>query len=72
MNEALLTVNELASLLKVPASWIYQRTRGRGRDRLPHLKIGKYLRFEERAVQSWLGRHRREYQNFSFGTPHAR
>ena len=55
MNEELLTVGELADRLRVNASWIYQRTRGRGRDRLPHLKIGKYLRFEEQAVQSWLG-----------------
>ncbi len=62
MNEELLTVRELADRLKVPASWIYQRTRCRGRDRLPHIKIGKYLRFEEKAVQSWLGRHRRDYQ----------
>ncbi len=65
MNEELLTVGELANLLKVPASWIYQRTRCRKPDRLPHLKIGKYLRFEEKAVQSWLGRQRREYQNLS-------
>ena len=64
MNEELLTVIELADRLKVPASWVYQRTRGR-RDRLPHIKIGKYLRFEEKAVQSWLERHRREYQTLS-------
>jgi excisionase family DNA binding protein len=72
MNEELLTVEELADRLKVPASWIYQRTRCRGRDRLPHIKIGKYLRFEEKAVDSWLGRHRREYQNLSGETDHAR
>ena len=63
MNNELLTVEELADRLKVPASWIYRQTRSRGRNRLPHLKIGKYLRFEETAVQSWLARHRREYQN---------
>jgi len=62
LSEELLTVRELADRLKVPASWIYQRTRCLGRDRLPHIKIGKYLRFEEKAVQSWLGRHRHEYQ----------
>ncbi len=72
MNEELLTVPELADRLKVPVSWIYQRTRGRGRDRLPHLKIGKYLRFEEQAVQSWLGRHRHDYQNVASEPSHAR
>jgi len=54
MNDELLTVEELADNLKVPASWIYQRTRCRGRDRLPHLKIGKYLRFDARAVRAFL------------------
>ena len=50
----LLTVDEVAHLLKVPKSWVYERTRGRGADRLPHIKLGKYLRFEERAVTAWV------------------
>ena len=62
MSEEFLTVEELADRLKVPASWIYQRTRCPEGDRLPHIKIGKYLRFEERAVQFWLDRHRHEYR----------
>jgi len=72
MNEELLTVEELADRLKVPASWIYQRTRRRGCDRLPHIKIGKYLRFEAEAVAAWLGKHRHEYQNLSSEPDHAR
>ena len=63
MNEDLLTVEELADRLKVPSSWIYRRTRCRSRDRLPHIKIGKYLRFEEKAVQAWLKQCRHDYQN---------
>ncbi len=39
MSEELLTVEELADRLKVPAPWIYQRTRCRGRDRLPHMFV---------------------------------
>ena len=65
MEPELLTVDELATLFRVPPSWVYQRTRCRGRDRLPHIKLGKYLRFEEAAVQAWLDRQRREYQTFS-------
>ena len=65
MEPELLTVDDLATLLRVPPSWVYQRTRCRGRDRLPHIKLGKYLRFEEAAVQAWLDRQRREYQTFS-------
>jgi excisionase family DNA binding protein len=51
---ALLTVQEIAALLKVPVSWVYERTRRRGRDRIPHFKLGKYLRFHGPRVRAWL------------------
>jgi excisionase family DNA binding protein len=50
----LLTVHEVAELLKVPVSWVYERTRQRGMRRLPHLKVGKYLRFRTSEVQKFL------------------
>jgi len=52
--EALLTVHEVAELLRVPVSWVYERTRRRGMERLPHLKVGKYLRFRRVDVLGWL------------------
>jgi len=52
--EALLTVHEVAELLNVPVSWVYERTRRRGAERLPHLKVGKYLRFRLHEVESYL------------------
>ncbi len=52
----LLTVEEIAELLQVPKSWIYERTRRRGHEQLPHLKLGKYLRFEESSVREFLER----------------
>ena len=52
--EALLTVHEVAELLSVPVSWVYERTRRRGIERLPHLKIGKYVRFRFTEVQTYL------------------
>ena len=52
--EALLTVHEVAEFLKVPVSWVYERTRRRGIGRLPHIKIGKYLRFRREDVLGWL------------------
>ena len=55
----LLAVGEVAELLHVPASWVYERTRRRGKEQLPHLKLGKYLRFEEKAVREFLERLRR-------------
>lgn len=54
---ALLTIDEVAALLKVSRSWVYEHTRSnrahRGA-RLPHLKLGKYVRFELRAVHRFL------------------
>ena len=57
-NGHLLTVLEVAELLRVPISWVYERTRGRGPAQLPHLKIGKYLRFEEPALTEFIRRQR--------------
>ena len=54
----LLTVEELAERFKVPKSWVYERTRCRGTERLPHIKLGRYVRFEEAAVRAFLDRHR--------------
>ena len=53
-DDDLLTVAEVARLLRVPISWVYERTRRRGLDRLPHFKLGKYLRFSERDIFTWL------------------
>lgn len=52
--QELLTVDEIAAFLKVPASWIYERTRRRGMERIPHVKLGKYLRFSLAEVRNWL------------------
>jgi excisionase family DNA binding protein len=57
--QKLLTVEEVAKLFQVHTSWVYERTRKRGMEQLPHLKLGKYLRFEEAAVQEFLERQRR-------------
>ena len=53
----LLTVEDVAALLKVSKSWVYERTRRRSLspgERLPHIKIGKYIRFDARAVHAFL------------------
>jgi excisionase family DNA binding protein len=55
----LLTVDEVAALLKVTRSWVYEHTRSRNTphaERLPHVKIGKYVRFDPRAVRAFLER----------------
>jgi excisionase family DNA binding protein len=47
----LLTLDEVAALLKLPKSWIYERTR---RKLIPHVKLGKYLRFPRAALSRWV------------------
>ena len=58
LNE-LLTADEVAALLKVSRSWVYEHSRSKHAarsDRLPHIKIGKYVRFEPSAVRAFLQR----------------
>jgi excisionase family DNA binding protein len=57
-RDALLTVEEVAELLKVPVGWVYERTRLRGINRLPGFRLGKYWRFSEGEVLDWLQRQR--------------
>jgi excisionase family DNA binding protein len=57
--DELLTVDEVASILKVSRSWVYEHTRARGvprSERLPHIKVGKYVRFNARSVREFLQR----------------
>ena len=61
MNEdsELLTAEEVAKLLKVPKSWVYERSSVRSLDPLPHIKLGKYLRFRKSDVLIYLDRLKR-------------
>ena len=54
MVPKLVGVNELAEALSVPISWIYSRTRIKGEDQIPHIRCGKYVRFDIDAVMDWL------------------
>ncbi len=49
----LLTVKELAKELKVKKSRVYDFTRNR-KDPIPHIRIGRYPRFELSKVLTWL------------------
>jgi excisionase family DNA binding protein len=50
----LFTVHEAAQFLKVPVSWIYEHVRPESHDRLPFLKLGKYLRFDARDLRAYI------------------
>jgi len=46
----LLSVEEAAALLLVKVSWLYERTRT---NQVPHIKLGKYLRFDRDELVAW-------------------
>lgn len=48
--EELLTVPEGAILLRVPRSWLYERTR---RNAIPLIRLGKYIRLPKEALLKW-------------------
>ena len=52
--ERLLGPEDLAKLLQVPRSWVYERTRVRSENRLPGFRLGKYWRFRLPDVLAWL------------------
>jgi excisionase family DNA binding protein len=56
--DALLTVEEVSALLRVPPSWVYDRTRKRGVERIPGFRLGKYWRFREADILGWIERKR--------------
>jgi excisionase family DNA binding protein len=53
-DQELLTVHDAARFLRVPVSWVYEHTRPESQDRLPHLKVGKYLRFDARDLHAYV------------------
>ncbi len=55
----LLTVADVAALLNVSKSWVYEHTRSRGvprTERLPYVKLGKYIRFHPGLVREFIAR----------------
>src|SRR5881296_3028199 len=59
LRNTFLTVQELAQLLKVKVSWIYDRTRCTGPELIPHVRFGRQIRFhlESEDFQSWITAH---------------
>jgi excisionase family DNA binding protein len=55
----LLTVEEVAALLNVPRKWVYQRVGLKPPEGIPHVKVGKYLRFRETDLRDFVERLRK-------------
>lgn len=58
-----LTPQQVAERLQLPLTWVYENTRSRAGvrcpDPIPHLKLGRYLRFRWADVEEWLNRQNR-------------
>ena len=47
----LLTVDEVADRLGVTKEWVWAQARA---GRIPHVRLGRYRRFREEAIEEWL------------------
>jgi excisionase family DNA binding protein len=50
-DDKLLTAEEVAAMLRMTPAWIYAQTR---KDALPHLRLGRYVRYRRSAITAWL------------------
>jgi excisionase family DNA binding protein len=51
-ERSLLTPEEVARYFQVNRQWVYERT---SKNEIPHLKVGKYLRFQKQEIDRWTG-----------------
>ena len=54
LGNELLTVQDAARLLNVTVSWVYEHTRDDVEDRLPYVKLGKYLPFDRSDLREYV------------------
>ena len=54
LGDELLTVNDAARFLRVTVSWVYEHTRDDAEDRLPFVKLGKYVRFDRTDLREYI------------------
>jgi len=60
IGDELLTVHDAARVLNVSVSWVYEHTRDDAEDRLPFVKLGKYLRFDRTDLRAYIDAKRAE------------
>ena len=51
MTGRLLTAEEVAELTGMTKEWVWAQARA---DRIPHVRLGRYCRFREEAIDAWL------------------
>jgi excisionase family DNA binding protein len=51
MTAQLLTAEDVAGLIGMGTDWIYAQVRA---DRIPHLKLGRFVRFRAESIDQWI------------------
>ena len=51
MTGRLLTADQVAELLGVPKTWVYEQSR---KGRIPTVTLGRYRRYRLEAVEAWI------------------
>ncbi len=51
-HDELLTAAGVGELLRMSPAWVYEETRRR---RIPHVCLGRYVRYRRSAVENWIG-----------------
>lgn len=51
MSGSLMSAAEVADLLGVPKSWVYEQSR---RGRIPTVTLGRYRRYRLEAIEAWV------------------
>ena len=51
-----LTIDQVAKILQVPKSWVYEKTRKRHSDKnpIPCYLLGRHIRFIESEIDGWV------------------
>ena len=50
-GDSLMTADDVAQLLGVPASWVYEQSR---LGRIPTITLGRYRRYRAEAIEAWI------------------
>ncbi len=56
MSGRLLNAEQAAELLGVPKTWVLAEARA---DRIPHIRLGRYVRYEASELEAWWQARRR-------------
>ncbi len=62
LPEPMLDVPAVAELFGVRPRWVYAHLH-----EIPHVRVGRYVRFETAAIRGYLDRQRREPESNPFG-----